>query len=195
MPTTTIEKYPELTVFPEVPGKRVWRTGVHRKKLSIDDWKRGPKVRLPDGIHILTVSENTPRELFDAASLLSCMSNVCSQHANGFLPSDYFDSAIAVVDGRVVGGVIADRYHSTYLRKVLGDESEPTGAESQYRPVIWYVWVHPVHRRRGVGPQLLEAIAAHFGRPVAEMGFWLPVFEEADAMLRSMGITEVAGCH
>lgn len=62
-------------------------------------------------------------------------------------------------------------------------------------PVVWNFWVHPVHRRKGLGRQLLEAMAAHFGRQVREMGFWLPISREAVGVLLSMGITEVAGCY
>jgi GNAT superfamily N-acetyltransferase len=187
----------QLTVFPEAPGRRVWRKEVHlplERELTADDRERGPKVDLPDGIHIVTVSENTPARLFEAAHLLTAVSEAWINHADGFVPSDRYDSAIAVVRGRVVGGLIAGRNLPTHLRRVLGDPSGQTAAESQNRPVIWYVWVHPAHRRKRLARQLLEATASHFRRRVAEMGFRLPIFEGAEAVLLSMGIKEVAGC-
>ena len=75
---------------------------------------------MPDGIYIVTVSEGTPVERFQIAHLLNLESEgACSTHANGFVPSDNYDSAIAVVDGRIVGGVIADRDRAVPLRGEL----------------------------------------------------------------------------
>jgi hypothetical protein len=41
---------------------------------------------------------------------------------------------------------------------------------------------------------LLEAIATHFGRKAAELGFRPPISNPAAQLLRSMGIEEVVGC-
>lgn len=189
-------KYAKLTVFPAAPGRRVYRKEVHlpvKRKITSDDRKFGPGVGLPDGIHIVTVSENTRAELFEAASLLSGVSDAYRNHADGFAPSNNYDSAIAVVGGRVVGGLIAHRNRKAYLRQVLGKRSRPGHAGNEFRPVVWYMWAHPAHRRKGLGRQLLEAIADHFGRAVGELGFRLPISEEMDGLLRKMGIKEVAG--
>jgi GNAT superfamily N-acetyltransferase len=197
-----MDKYPQLTVFPEVAGKRAWRTEVHEppsRELSREDLELGPTCGLQDGIYIVTVSANTPTERFDAAHLLNVAAEAVaphelSTHCNGFVPTGNYDSAIAIVDGRVVGGVIADRWRTVNVRKPLSPKSNSKGVQSELRPAVWDLWVHPAQRGRGLGRQLLEAIAAHFGRAVPELGFRLPISEKAVALLNSMGIEEVLGC-
>lgn len=60
MTETTMIKHPELIVFPEVAGKRVWRPEVSMeiRELSDEDWELGPKVGVADGIHIGTVKRS-----------------------------------------------------------------------------------------------------------------------------------------
>jgi len=163
----------QLPIFPEVPGERVWRPEVHRsptKKLSQDEIERGPKCELPDGIHILTVSANTPAELFDAAQGLNMVSpTALRNHNDGFLPSGNYDSAIAVVRGRVIGGLIADRGRVVTGRPRLGGRPGPSPITPGLRPVVLNVWVHKAHRHKGVERRLLEGAASHFSVEVGSL--------------------------
>jgi ribosomal protein S18 acetylase RimI-like enzyme len=207
-----MDKYPQLTVFPEVPGKLVWREEVNtpsRRKLSREERQLGPGCDLPDGIYIVTVSENTPPEWFHAAQLLNLVSaGKRTTHGPGFLPLYDYDSAIAVVNGRVVGGVVADKERFLSLLVPLraksaprqlspGDPREPWNSPrvGHRRPTVFDLWVHEAHRRRGVARQLLLAIAAHFGRSVGDLGFRVPISPAARQLLRSMGLREVLGCN
>ena len=182
----------KLTIFPEAPGKRIFRPEVNRpvRKLSQEEEELGAVTRLPDGIHIVTVSANTPPALFEAAHFLDLVS--AGQRNNGFVPTDHYDSAIAIVNGRVIGGVLANIRKTCTMRKVLSSGSERPELEAC--PTIWGLWVHPGYRQKGVGRQLLEAMATHFNRGVAELGFWLPISDKAVSLLKSMGIDQVLGC-
>lgn len=144
----------------------------------------------------MTVSANTTPELFEAARQLNVVSyDERTTHADGFMPSYNYDSAIAVVNQRVVGGIVARRSAACYLRKILADDYHTMLSDGRVGPTVWDLWVHPAHRRQGLGRQLLEAIAGHFGRKVTEMGHRLPITEAAAGALRSMGIVDVLGCN
>lgn len=98
-----MDKYPQLTVFPEAAGRRVWRDEVHTplgRKLTPDERQHGPRCSLSEGIYIVTVSEGTSADLFTAACLLNLASQgKRSTHANGFVPTDNYDSAIGARGG------------------------------------------------------------------------------------------------
>ena len=202
------EKYPPLTIFHEVAGKRVWRNEVYagpHRKLSADERRCGPKCKLDDGIYIVTVSDGTPAERFDIAHLLNLASaGKRTTHANGFVPTNNYDSAIAVINNRVVGGIIADsdravhlsvRLQANGIHKCSALSSSKLATRGRGRPVIWDLWVHPAHRRKGVAEQLLVAMAARFGCIPTGLGFRVPISGGAVRLLRSMGIKEVVGCN
>jgi len=197
------DKYPPLTIFPEVAGKRVWRNEGHtwqeKRKLSGEERRCCPHCDLVDGVYIVTVSDGTPPERFDIAHLLNLASQrKRSTQAEGFLPSDNYDSAIAVVNGRVVGGIVADIERAVHLSVRLqanGTCQSSALTRVQARAVIFDLWVHPVHRRKGLARQLLMAMAAHFGCSPRKLGFRVPVSREAVQLLRSMGIKEAVGCN
>jgi GNAT superfamily N-acetyltransferase len=195
-----MDKYPPLEVFPEVRGKRVWRREVHEgqpRKLTRDEREHGPLWNAPDGIYIVTVSQGMPAERFEMAHLLNLASQGArSTIANGFVPTHNYDSAIAVANGRVVGGVVADRERATWFAKELtadGRCRKSAAAESRLCPVIMDLWIHPAHRRRGLGRQLLGTIAGHFSRSVEQLGFWFPIRKNAVLLLWSMGLRRVEG--
>ena len=171
------------------------------RKLTPDERRHGPRFGLLEGIHVVTVSEGTATDLFTAAKLLNLASRgKRSTHANGFVPTANYDSAIAVVNGRVVGGAIADKGRAVHLRaqlhvngthRVVGCRPED---RNQPRPVVYDLWVHPAHRRKGLARQLLEALARHFQCSLKELGFRVPISKAAVRLLRSMGLEEVVGC-
>lgn len=191
-----------LKIFPDAKGEKMWRQEVHKwqsRRLSPDERKHGPRCNAPDGIYIVTVSERTPPEHFEMAHLLNIASHgTRSSQANGFVPTDNYDSAIAVVNGRVAGGVIADVERCMPRTKRLiarGASSASLPVDHpRYGPVVFDLWVHPSHRRRGIGGQLLEAIAAHFGLTVAKVGYRFPIKRNAVRLLRKMGVRTVEGC-
>jgi GNAT superfamily N-acetyltransferase len=189
-------EYPQLAIVPEVPGKRVWRPEVSRgpdRTLSPEEIKLGPTCALPDGIYIVTVSENTPPEYFAAAHLLQRIRVIENgTHSPSFVPLFHYDSAIAVVERRVVGGVVAHTDQVVNSRLVLESGAE-NPADGEYRPTVMYLWVHPAHRHGGLGRQLLNAIASHLGRQLAQLGFFFPISDSATGLLRSMGVDEVLG--
>jgi GNAT superfamily N-acetyltransferase len=196
-----IGKHPRLEIFPEASGERVWRREVHERqprKLTRDERQHGPRCNAPDGIYIVTVTEETPPERFEMAHLLNLTSRGArSTKCNGFVPTDNYDSAIAVVSGRVVGGVIADRGRVTHVAKGLGADGrcrKSLPADRRGCPVIMDLWVHPAHRRKGLGQQLLAAIAGHFGRSVEQVGYRFPISRNAVRLLWSMGLRKVEGC-
>ncbi len=201
------EKYPPLTIFHEVTGKRVWRNDVYaapRRKLSADERRCGPTCNLDDGIYIVTVSDGTPAERFVIAHLLTLASaGKRTTHANGFVPTDNYDSAIAVLNWRVFGLIIADIDRAIHLNvrlqangryKSSGLSSSKLATRGKVGPVVWDLWVHPAHRRKGVARQLLIAMAAHFVCSASELGFRVPISSGAVRLLRSMSIKEVVGC-
>lgn len=195
-----MSEYSQLAMFAEVPGNRVWKRDVHGSpggQVSQDEKQRGPVSELADGIYVVTVSENTPPERFRAAHRLNLVSEPDRRKqctlAGGFLPGDSHDTAIAVVNSRIVGGIVADRGRACFWRQALSDKSSPVSVGYQSRPCVMYIWVHPKHRRMGIGRQLQEAIAAHFDRKVSDLGHWFPIKPKAKQLLRSMGIEEVFG--
>jgi GNAT superfamily N-acetyltransferase len=200
-----MDKYPQLIVFPNAAGRRVWRKEVHtpvRRKLTPDEYKYGPRCNLPEGIHIVTVSKGTSADLFTAAHLLNLASKgKRTTHANGFVPTDNYDSAIVVVDSRVVGGIIADRGRAIHLRAQLRANGThkiiACQPDDRNRPqaVIFDLWVHPAHRRKGLARQLVIALAGHFGCSPGELGFRVPISKAAVQLLRSMGLDQVVGCN
>ena len=195
-----MDKYAQLRIFPEEIGERIRRREVNNwksRKLTADEHRHGPLCNAPDGIYIVTLSERTPAERFEMAHLLNLASKgTRSTHGNGFVPADLYDSAIAIANGRVVGGAIADRGRT--MRKTLELESDggyKSGSASgvELRPVVWDLWVHPAHRRKGLGRQLLSAMAEHFECSVEQMGFRFPISKEARLLLWSMGLRKVEG--
>jgi GNAT superfamily N-acetyltransferase len=195
-----MDKYASFKIFPEARGNRVWREEVHQwepRKLTREERQHGPRYNAPDGIYIVTVSEGTPPEGFEMARLLNLASRGSrSTKANGFVPTGHYDSALAVVSGRVVGGVVADRGRAIWFAGELradGGCRKSRMADDGGGPVIMDLWVHPAHRRRGLGRQLLTAVAAHFGRSVEQIGFRFPIRKNAVRLLWSMGLRKVEG--
>lgn len=195
-----MDKYAQLRIFPEEIGERTWRHAVDdwkSRKLTADERRHGPLCNAPDGIYIATLSERTPAERFEMAHLLNLASRgTRSTHANGFVPADHYDSAIAIAKGRVVGGAIADRGRT--MRKTLelksdGGYKSGSAAGVELRPVMWDLWVHPAHRQKGLGRQLLSAMAEHFECSVEQMGFRFPISKKARLLLWSVGLRKVEG--
>jgi GNAT superfamily N-acetyltransferase len=166
------------------------------RELSDDERQHGPVCGLPDGIYIVTASAGTPPERFAAAHLLNLASEGDrSSQANGFVPTDNYDSAVAVVEGRIVGGVIADRDRGAHLcvRLKPNGTFQSVGGPRKLCPIVFDLWVHPTHRRRGLGGQLIRAMATHFGRDVGELGFRVPFSKAAVQLLRAMELSTVLG--
>jgi len=106
---TSIAKPESLAIFPDVPGKRIWRQELYRPlnwRPDSDEKEFGPKTDFPNGVHIVTVSENIPAErieLFRKASFAARRSGY------DFSLGDNYDAAVAVYNGRIAGLAWADR--------------------------------------------------------------------------------------
>ncbi len=60
-------------------------------------------------------------------------------------------------------------------------------------PTIMTIWVHRASRRKGIGRQLVVALAGHFGLPVGQIGFRLPLWKESVHMVLAMGLSRIVG--
>lgn len=210
-------KIAQLRILPEKAGERIFRDEVDTApdwEMDADERKVGPRTTFPDGIYIVTVSENTPGEWID----LSWRATIAGgkQHPNqnlDFLPADNYDSAIAVYNGRVVGGALASLERKAQYRwrptlktdgtaysyeELTGEAETPASCPPVYdptlqpfRPTVLTIWVHQKYRRLGIGRQLVTALAEHFNRPVDQIGIRLPLWSESVRMIRAMGLDEI----
>lgn len=197
-----------LPVFPACGPDRVWRIEVNQRpkwSSSASDRALGARVNLADGIYIVTVSEKTPAEWIHLAYKVSDIAS--GQHPeSSFLPGDNYDSAIAVHESRTAGAVLARTewrcpYHWVVSLKPDGTPYDlgefPSGAliprttGDQFVPTIMTLWVHPAHRRKGIGRQLVAAIAQHFGLAIDQIGFRLPLWKESVHMVEAMGLSKI----
>ena len=200
-----------LNLFSEVSGRRVWRNEVHNPppwQLTQDEIAFGPLTNSADGIYIVTVSEKTPAERIELAWRATLASE--RQHPGpDFLPADNYDSAVAVRNGRIAGAALATlasralyvwnvslkENGTAYKHEELTKENGLTfNGKLGDRPTVFTIWVHTAHRRKGIGRQLVAALAEHFSLAVNEIGFRLPLSKDAVHMLEAMGLKSVIGC-
>ncbi len=200
-----------LDLFSEVSGRRVWRNEVHNPppwQPTQDEIAFGPLTNSADGIYIVTVSEKTPAERIELAWRATLASE--RQHPGpDFLPADNYDSAVAVRNGRIAGAALATlasralyvwnvslkENGTAYKNEELTEENGLTFNENLGgRPTVFTIWVHTAHRRKGIGRQLVAALAEHFSLTVDEIGFRLPLSKDAVHMLEAMGLKSVIGC-
>jgi ribosomal protein S18 acetylase RimI-like enzyme len=209
-------KVSPLFVYPAKEGKSVFRPEVNhgpKWRPDADEKKLGPKTDQPDGIYLVTVSENTPTEWIDLTWRATIASH--GQHPETMLvPGDNYDTAVAVYHRRVVGAAWARRsWRTLYLwtpslkpdRKAYSYEELTGEAEMEgdapklrrddsiemFRATIMTMWVHKKYRRLGIGRQLVHALAKHFGLEANTIGYRLPLSKEAVGMVRSMGLSEI----
>jgi GNAT superfamily N-acetyltransferase len=93
-----------LPVFPDVPGKRVWRHDLYQGpsnwRPDSNENKFGPRTSFADGIYIVTISENIPVERID----LFLKARFAARDSRyDFDLGDNYDAAVAVYKGRIVG--------------------------------------------------------------------------------------------
>ncbi len=199
-----------LDLFSEVPGRRVWRNEVINPppwQPTQDEIAFGPLTNSADGIYIVTVSEKTPAERIELAWRATLASE--RQHPGpDFLPAHNYDSAVAVRNGRIAGAALAKlesralyvwnvslkENGTAYKHEELTKENGLTfNGNLGDRPTVFTIWVHTAHRRKGIGRQLVAALAEHFSLAVNEIGFRLPVSKDAVHMLEAMGLKSVIG--
>jgi hypothetical protein len=166
-----IAKLGVLPIFPAAPGKRVWRPELHQPpdwRPGPDEKKFGPKTDLPDGIYVVTVSENTPAERIELFLKASFAARHSGYH---FALGDDYDAAVAVFSGRIVGIAWADtlrvcqfqyRFESKPHRKFVSSLTP--------RPTVMGIWVNPRYRRLTIGRQIISAVGQHFSVQVEEIG-------------------------
>lgn len=70
----------------------------------------------------------------------------------------------------------------------------PRSSGNRFVPTMMTIWVHPTHRRKGVGRQLVAALATHFRLPIEEIGFRLPLWRESVHMGLAMGLRRIVAC-
>ena len=200
-----------LDLFSEVPGRRVWRNEVINPppwQPTQDEIAFGPLTNSADGIYIVTVSEKTPAERIELAWRATLASE--RQHPGpDFLPAHNYDSAVAVQNGRIAGAALAKlecralyvwnvslkANGTAYKYEELTKENGLTfNGNLGERPTVFTIWVHTAHRRKGIGRQLVAALAEHFSLAINEIGFRLPLSKDAVHMLEAMGLKSVIGC-
>jgi hypothetical protein len=205
-----------LPVFVDNAGDRKWRKEVHERpqwRPDADEIKHGPRTSFASGIYIVTVNEGTKSSWIDLAWRAAIAAS--KQHPGPtLLPSDNYDSAVAVLGGRVVGGALISieavtRYRwkvnlrpdgRAYIHKELfGPQSEQCGItfdpRLDTRPAIYTIRVHRAHRKRGIGRQLVRTVAGHYSLPVTELGFRLPLSKKAVQMVKALELTTIIACN
>ena len=129
------------------------------------------------------------------------------------MPGSNYDSFIAVMGGRIIGGaLVALESGARYLWTVhlkpdgnahnadelFGEETKKCGATFDGNlgspPAIYTIWVHPGHRRKGIGGQLVQAVATYYGLSLERLCFRLPLSKEAVGMTKALGLKEIVGC-
>jgi len=204
-----------LPTFIRATGKRVWRKDLY----SLGGWKpdaneteQGVRTEFRDGIYIVTVHEGTPTDWLALAASASVAAH--EQHPGpNFMPADNYDSAIAVVGRRIVGGALvkiesAARYRwKIQLRpdgeaytddELFGEEGQEYGVMFDKTPgrppAIYTIWVHPAHRGQEIGGQLVRAIAEYCGLPLEKLCFRFPLSKQAVRMTQRLGLDTIIGC-
>ncbi len=202
-----------LPVFDEEHGEPVWREEVNSPPdwtLDADEIERGPRTPFKDGIYVVTVGEKVPSGWIELARRVTIVSD--KQHPGpDFLPGYNYVSAVAVTDGRIVGAALAGIECVTKNRwrvslrengEAYGDELFGAAAQEcgvtfdsslRLRPGIYTIWVHPAHRNKSIGGQLVKALADHFSLGPADIGYRLPLSKLAVHMVNSIGLKELAG--
>jgi ribosomal protein S18 acetylase RimI-like enzyme len=213
----------QFPLFAQAWGPRQWRHAINNPPAwepSEDELLHGPRTGSRDGIYIVTVHQSTPDEWIQLA--LKATNAAEDQHPGpGFEPGNIYDSGVAVRHGRVVGAVMACIEAPNHYRwrvslkpdgtaytcdEVACPDCDPNVehsgratfdralTERGNTPAIYTIWVHPLHRRRHVGRQLVRAIAGHLGSSPERIGWRLPLSREAVGMVHSLGLREIIGC-
>lgn len=199
--------------FSKLRGRRVRRTQelppLSPWQPTQDELAFGPRTNLADGIYIATLSEKIPTERIELASKATLASERQQHRGPDFLPGPHYDSAVAVQNGRIAGAALAKlecralyvwnvslkENGTAYKHEELTEENGLTfNGKLGDRPTVFTIWVHTAHRRKGIGRQLVAALAEHFSLAVNEIGFRLPLSKDAVHMLEAMGLKSVIGC-
>jgi GNAT superfamily N-acetyltransferase len=209
------DKIAALQIFWEKPGERSCRAESYQLgnwEPTADEMALGPNTTLSDGIYIVTVSDETPKEWL-AISRKASMVALGDHPEASLFPSFQYDSAVAVYSGRVVGGVLArvGRQVGYRWKPVLKEGGTAYTHEELYagverppdcpplvpdptigrRPLVNTIWVHQQHRRLGIGRQLISALARHFTFQVDDVAYQLPLSVEATLMFQAMGVGQI----
>ena len=171
-----------LPIVSMAAGRRIWRNDMY----ALGDWEpvaneveHGPRTEFADGIYVVTVHEGTPVDWLKVALKATIASD--GQHPGpDLMPGSNYDSFIAVMGGRIIGGaLVALESGARYLWTVhlkpdgnahnadelFGEESKKCGVTFDGNlgspPAIYTIWVHPGHRRKGIGGQLVQAVATY----------------------------------
>ena len=117
------------------------------------------------------------------------------------------------MEKRIVGGALVARESAARYRwtnhlkpdgeahsfeELFGESSEKCGIRFDphlgWPPAIYTIWVHSAWRKKGIGGQIVHAIATYYGLPLEKLCFRLPLSKEAVGMTMALGLTEVIGC-
>jgi len=204
-----------LPIVSMAAGRRIWRNDMY----ALGDWEpvaneveHGPRTEFADGIYVVTVHEGTPVDWLKVALKATIASD--GQHPGpDLMPGSNYDSFIAVMGGRIIGGaLVALESGARYLWTVhlkpdgnaynadelFGEESKKCGVTFDGNlgspPAIYTIWVHPGHRRKGIGGQLVQAVATYYGLSLERLCFRLPLSKEAVGMTKALGLKEIVGC-
>jgi GNAT superfamily N-acetyltransferase len=153
----------------------------------------GPKIKLPNGIHVVYPrSPMSQRRVAGEAARLfrrEMKYDICSYYAES---SDDFrkyntTAWLFVSEGRAVGVLIGRDYECTLQfrldNRALSKEMPETLCRS-----LEIAWVLASHRNRGIGKQLLTAFLGKLeSKPLAVQ--W-PLSPDGERLLRSLGLTE-----
>jgi hypothetical protein len=204
-----------LPIHSQATGKRILRTDMY----ELGDWDpekdeiaHGPRTEFAEGIYVVTVHEGTPTDWLKIAMKASIASGE-ERPGPDLLPAFTYDSFIAVASKRIVGGALVALESAARYRwnNHLKPDGEAHSLEELFRkspekcviridrnlgwpPAIYTIWVHSAWRKRGIGGQIVQAIAAYYGLPLAKLCFRLPLSKEAVGMTRALGLIEIIGC-
>ena len=170
-----------------------------RHKREHDEWENGVRSDAPSlqvGRHgeyrITVVPPNAPARLLEVAGRLGRIGNRETRYDGGVYSlyrhpdalREHGVHALLVWHGeRAIGILVCDRRsEEVYIRW----DDEPGLRLPVQRPrwSVAYAWVHPAHRRKGIGGALFRA-AADVGRvAVSELGLLGPFTDEGEALVR-----------
>ena len=204
-----------LPIITMATGRRIWREDMYELghwEPEGDEIEHGPRTEFADGIYVVTVHEGTPAEWLKIA-LKATIASSGRHPGPDLLPGSVYDSFIAVMGGRIVGGALvalesAPRYLWTLQLKpdsgaytddeLFGEDSKKFGLVSDRNlgqpPAIYTIWVHRGHRRKGIGGQLVQAVATYCGLLLEKLCFRLPLSKEAVGMTKALALTVIVGC-
>lgn len=206
---------PTLLIAAKATGRRIWRSDMY----ELGDWEpdaneveHGPRTEFADGIYVVTVHEGTPTDWLRIAQRAT-IASYDQRPEPDLMPGSNYDSFIAVMNGRIVGGALvslesAARYlwsvqlkpgGDAYINdELFGEDGEKCGIKFDrnldWPPAIYTIWVHPAHRRNGIGGQLVRSVATYYGLPLEKLCFRLPLSKEAVGMTKALGLDIIVGC-